>query len=184
MHTTEIPIAMSGELHVAMLKAVPKETRDAIAKFAELDNWHAVWAVCEDWLIILLSAFASELAFAEYGVGVLSICIYAAAVIVIGCRMRGLAALLHDATHGVLARNKIVNFVVGTLLSGYLVGQSFTVYHESHILRHHACFGTKDDPDFQEMIQWGLYDSAEPHLPASAAAVGAFLRNIVFNTFR
>ena len=112
------------------------------------DNWHGVLDVIEDWavvfLFILLSEFVRKL---DMSVTV-KLMVYALAVLVIGARQRGLADCLHQASHHCLASNKKLNFLLGTVFSGYTVFQSFYGYQTSHVRNHHPHLGTLKDPDY------------------------------------
>jgi fatty acid desaturase len=121
---------------------------------SELDNWHSFLVLLEDYSLIGLSA-------------ILTCCVswyfYPLAVLIIGSRQRALATLLHEAAHKTLAKNKYLNFAIGTFFSGYLILQIMGSYRESHVRFHHGHFGDSElDPDYKFAIQQGLYDSNQP----------------------
>ena len=107
----------------------------------------------------LLNHFCIALAVAaaEHSVWLLPL-----SLLIIGSRQRALATLLHEAAHGTLCRNKILNRVLGTWFSGYLIGQSWGAYRRSHVLSHHARLGDLDrDPDYRFYVEAGVYDAKE-----------------------
>src|SRR5262249_10604028 len=81
----------------------------------------------------------------------------------IGARMRALAELLHQSTHGTLTRSRTLGFLLGTLGAGYLVFQGWHSYRKSHVLNHHIDLGSDRDPDTTYHIQLGLYNSQSNH---------------------
>lgn len=124
-----------------------------ICSLAELDNWHCYLALLEDYSLIFLSLIATCY---------LSWALYPLAVLIIGSRQRALATLLHEAGHKTLAKNKYLNFVIGTFLSGYLILQIMESYRDSHVRLHHGHFGDSDlDPDYKFAIAAGLYEEVQ-----------------------
>lgn len=89
---------------------------------------------------------------------------YPVALIIIGSVQRTFANILHEAAHFHFAKNKIINFVGGTILTSYLVFHMFTPYRNSHVGFHHRHFGSpEDDPDYNFHILLGLYETKESH---------------------
>lgn len=120
---------------------------------SELDNWHGLLALLEDYSLIGLSAIATCS---------LSWYLYPLAILIIGSRQRALATLLHEASHRTLAKNKYLNFALGTFFSGYLILQNMGSYRESHVRFHHGHFGDPNlDPDYQFALQQNLYDKTQ-----------------------
>lgn len=128
---------------------VKEQINRHVRELTRLDNWHSVVYLTLDYLIIIaMIALSLRVSFWFYPVSWL----------VIGSRQRGLANLLHAAAHGTLARNRKWNFISGTFLSGYLIGQQFVRYHHSHVVSHHGRFGDPhSDPDYRQHIALGLY---------------------------
>lgn len=115
----------------------------------ELDNWHCWVAFGESCLFIYLAFLIS------YN---LSWYFYPISLILIGSRQRALGTLLHEASHQTMARNKTINFILGTFFSGYLIFQSMSSYSRSHVQGHHSMFGDPEhDPDFKFALSEGLY---------------------------
>lgn len=159
---------------------VKKEIRPLLI----LDNWHCWVALAEDILIIGISVFM-----AHY----VSYYFYPLAVIIIGSRQRALATILHEASHGTMAKNRYLNSAMGTFFSGYLIFQTFSGYRKSHVKGHHGKFGNKsDDPDYKYAMEEGLYspnDSSvgffKKHIvkPFFLSKVPSYLRYLVFFRF-
>ena len=128
-------------------------TRLELRRLATTDNWHALLAVLAGYLIIGAAIVAAESLF----------WLYPLAVLLIGARQRALTTLLHDAAHTRAARNRTLNWLVGTYLSGYLIFQAFKPYRHSHVVCHHGHLGNpRRDPDFQLYLNSGLYSGLTP----------------------
>lgn len=126
------------------------EIRKKIRKLTVLDNWHCIVYLAKDYFIIAV-CIATCLK--------ISMWLYPFAWILIGTRQRGLANILHAASHNTLARNRIWNLVAGTFLSGYLVGQKYVLYCYSHVTNHHGHLGDRSlDPDYKLHLSAGLYE--------------------------
>lgn len=122
-----------------------------IKTLARLDNWHGIQALLEDYFLIITSVLLTYY---------ISWYFYPLAVLVIGARQRALATLLHEAAHSTLAKNKYLNFALGTFFSGYLILQTFTGYKKSHVYYHHRYLGHPVlDPDYYFHISEGLYSN-------------------------
>ncbi|WP_416137796.1 fatty acid desaturase [Halomonas sp. HK25] len=126
------------------------EIKKKIRRLTALDNWHCLLYLAKDYLIIG---------------SCITLCLkvswwfYPLAWLVIGSRQRGLANLLHSASHNTLARNRYWNLIAGTVLSGYLVGQKYVLYCYTHVTQHHGHLGDPiHDPDFQQHLAAGLYE--------------------------
>jgi fatty acid desaturase len=114
----------------------------------KLDNYHCWLAFGEDWLVICFAIWISYCSWYFYPL----------TVILIGSHQRALATLLHEASHHTIAKNRTLNFIMGTFLSGYLIVQSMSSYRKSHVEEHHAHLGVPEkDPDYQFAISQGLY---------------------------
>lgn len=114
-----------------------------------LDNYHSVIALLQDWGIIILAGIVANHYFYLY-----PFCLF-----IIGSRQRALGTLFHDAAHGVAAKNRKLNFLVGSIFSGYWIFLSLPQYKLTHVKNHHAYLGDENiDPDFKYYIDLGLYD--------------------------
>jgi fatty acid desaturase len=86
---------------------------------------------------------------------------YPVTILLIGSRQRALATLLHEAAHQVIAKNRTLNFMMGTFFSGYFILQTMSSYRKSHVEKHHRYFGNPDeDPDYKFAISQGLYQQS------------------------
>lgn len=112
------------------------------------DNWHGPLEIIEHWLIIAAWVWLSIWVWQTQHVA-LGVAVYLLAVFFIGGRQRALAGVLHQACHGTLMRNARMSHILGTLLAGYPVLQSFTGYRASHVVKHHGHFADPQiDPDY------------------------------------
>jgi fatty acid desaturase len=86
--------------------------------------------------------------------------LYPLSIIIIGTRQRAIASLLHEAAHGTLFSARWLNALVGRIICGWPILQSFSAYRTSHVLTHHPHVGdSRRDPDFQYMLEAGVYES-------------------------
>jgi fatty acid desaturase len=67
-------------------------------------------------------------------------------IMLIGARQLGLAILMHDAAHGILARSKGLNEFLGQYLCAYPVFSDLKPYRGYH-LKHHRHTQQPEDPD-------------------------------------
>lgn len=124
------------------------EVRDKLKQLYKSNNYRGLIGILYDYLIISLAIILGS-----YNIG-----FYLLSVVIIGSRQRALATILHDASHLCLAKNKKLNYILGTYFSGYLIGQEFNIYKDSHVKGHHTHLGDPDkDPDYQYHIEAGLY---------------------------
>ena len=121
-----------------------------LLQLRKLDNHHAIIALATDYLII---AGAVYLFMAWSWSAPL-------AILIIGSRQRALQTLLHESAHGTLARNRPLNYLIGTVFSGFLVFQTYRSYVASHVRNHHGSLGDPVvDPDTAQYVRAGLADS-------------------------
>lgn len=113
--------------------------------------------------------------------------LYCVAVIVIGSRINGLGALMHDAAHYRGYANRKLNDFVGEILA-LPTTASMAGYRNSHFA-HHRELNSENDPDWQRNV--GLKEYEFPAPPSSvllhimqylsglktASAVGGFHKN-------
>jgi fatty acid desaturase len=89
---------------------------------------------------------------------------YPIALVLIGSGQRTFANILHEAAHFHFAKNRLLNFIGGTVLTSYLIFHMFTPYRNSHVGFHHRHFGDpENDPDYNFHILLGLYEAKESH---------------------
>jgi fatty acid desaturase len=156
------------------------EIQERIRALNRLDNWHGPVAWLADVFWIGVSVWLC------YGI---SFALYPVALVVIGSRMRALATLLHESAHGILAANRGLNLVLGTVCSAYPILQTHYSYKKSHVATHHPKLGRPDvDPDLMFFIDQGVYRSGLTErqrwlrlvvLPAFGARTLSFVRYLV-----
>ncbi len=118
-------------------------------QLSKCDNYHGILALLMDWGFVILAVLLSNN---------ISFYFYPLTLLLIGSRQRALATLLHEAAHNSIAKNRDLNYVIGTFFSGYWIFQSFNAYKQSHVGAHHGALGDKNkDPDFQYYLSQGLY---------------------------
>lgn len=148
------------------------------------DNWHGPLALLEDYAIIFL-CIASCYYFSWW--------LYPIAVIVIGARQRGLSTILHDAAHGVCARNRRLNMFLGTLATAYPIFQRHYAYKQSHVQTHHPLLGDPvRDPDLSFFIEQGVYTPTSRDryfikmviLPVLGSRTLAYLKYLINNRYK
>ena len=109
-----------------------------LASVRERDTWRGIGMVAHAWAIII-----AAVALVAIWPNPLT---YLFAVVVIGSRQLGLAILMHEGAHGLLARDEQLNLLVSQWLCAYPVGAETRAYRRYH-LKHHAHTQTIDDPD-------------------------------------
>lgn len=135
------------------------EINEKIKPLYILDNWHGPVALLKVYSLIILSILTPA-ALSSY-VGWWPS--YLASVLLIGCEMRALATVFHEAVHRTIARSPWLNYTLGTFGSGYLIIQSWSAYDSTHVFEHHTHLGDKlRDPDYKFHISQGVYRPTHP----------------------
>ena len=150
-----------------------------IAKLHQLDNWHGILQVIEDFIWIF-SAIALSLYSWQQLPFAIGFMIYTLAILIIGARQRGLRVNNHQGTHNCLAKNKTLNYILSTVFGSWLVLESFTGYDHTHNSKtngHHHQLGTLNDVDHVSVVNQGLYNSS-----CTAETVKYFLLTIPLQT--
>ncbi len=83
---------------------------------------------------------------------------YVLAVLPLGSRQQGLGALFHDAAHGLVARSRRWNDLLGAPLAAWPLGLTLAGYRRYHLV-HHRALGTEKDPEVGHrrlLPQWQL----------------------------
>lgn len=128
----------------------------AVRAASRPDNWHGPLEVCEHWLWIAAWCAASVLAFQHAPLWA-AVLVYIVAAFFIGGRQRALAGVLHMATHRAFMAHHRTGNIIGAVLGGYPVLQSFTGYRASHLGEHHGRLGDPErDPDYRQYQDNGL----------------------------
>lgn len=118
-------------------------------KLQELNNWRGLLTLPEDLFWISLAIWMAH----QF------VILYLLALIVIGSRMRGLATILHESSHGTLAKNTFLNNLWG-YIAGYSILQIPAQYYQTHVLQHHCKFGNlQKDPDLKFHLEEGMYEN-------------------------
>ena len=113
------------------------------------DNWHGPIYIVKDYAVV------AALMWLVLGV---SWWFFPLALIMIGAHQRGISTILHDAAHGVLTKNRLLNFLLGTLPTAWPIFQRHFAYKESHVHTHHPFLGRADaDPDLEFFINEGVF---------------------------
>ena len=153
-------------------------------KMLRPDNWHGIAFMIKDYAVIA--------AFVYLAVGV-SWWFYPLSVLMIGAHQRGLSTLLHDSAHGVLTRNRTLNFLLGTFPTAWPIFQRHFAYRESHVLTHHPFLGRADrDPDLEFFIEEGVFRPRSDAgfllrivvLPMLGSKTWAYLKYLIRNRYQ
>lgn len=130
-------------------KGIPfsKEILTELKSLKERNNWYNFFSIGLDWLLIALAITISQL----YP----NIVVYLLAIILIGGRMRGLDNLMHEASHNMLFKSRLLNKWLGSIFVAFPVFTNFKPYRESHY-KHHKYLWTDQDPDTSELKALGL----------------------------
>jgi fatty acid desaturase len=129
----------------------PSHIEQQLRAMGGANTWRGILAVVEDWLLILIAAAA-----VIWGVrhGPCGYVLLIPSWIVIGARMRGLATLMHEAAHKVLAGPRWLNCTLGTICSSWWVVQSLTRYTQTHVREHHPNLNRPSlDPDARQYLR-------------------------------
>lgn len=148
------------------------------------DNWHGIAYLLKDYLVIASFIYIS--------VGV-SWWFYPVSVLMIGAHQRGISTVLHDSAHGVLSRNRALNFLLGTLPTAWLIFQRHFAYRESHVMTHHPYLGRADrDPDLEFFVREGVFTPMPDReylwrvviLPLLGSKTWAYMKYLVRNRYQ
>jgi fatty acid desaturase len=109
-----------------------------------VSSWRGAGLILHAWMVVALAAFGAASAWETHWT--LGLVATPAALIVIGGRQLGLAILMHDGAHGLLARNRKLNNFLGQWPSGAPTGSDLHAYRAYH-LTHHKFTQQPEDPD-------------------------------------
>jgi fatty acid desaturase len=110
---------------------------DEIRAFTRTSDLAGAWALVTTWGVVAATFWA--LARWPHPLG------FAAAVVVLGGRQLALAVAMHEAAHGTLFHNRLLN-EIGGALCGWPVWADVARYRKHHLV-HHNHTGTERDPD-------------------------------------
>ncbi|WP_063769975.1 fatty acid desaturase family protein [Ensifer aridi] len=152
-------------------------------KALSTDNWHGPLYILKDYAVIAACALL---------VLRVSWWFYPLALIIIGAHQRGISTILHDSAHGVLTKNRLLNFLLGTLPTAWPIFQRHFAYKESHVYSHHPFLGRADaDPDLEFFITEGVFTPQTDRsfvwkiiiLPLLGSKTYAYLKYLVRNRY-
>ncbi|MDE0778981.1 MAG: fatty acid desaturase, partial [Nocardioides sp.] len=150
------------------------EILQAVRAASSLDNWHGPLELVRHWFWIAFWCAAAVLSH-EYWSLLATVPVYLVAIFFIGGRQRAIAGVLHMATHRAFMASHRVGSVLGALLGGHPVLQSFTAYRASHLGEHHGRLGDPErDPDYRQYADNGLCGDN-----LGRAALNRYLRKMV-----
>lgn len=151
MRSADVVRAEKNHVEYDFTKISP-QVRRQLRPLGKTDNWHAPLALLLDYAGIAVAVWACL---------AVSWWFYPLALLFIGSTQRALVNLLHESSHKVLAGNPLLNLMLGTIFSGYLVFHLYNPYRATHIGFHHRYLGDPEkDPDYKFHRDCGLYDSA------------------------
>lgn len=101
-------------------------------------SWRGMWLVIHAW-----GTIAASIALMTVWPNPLT---WLVAIMIVGTRQLGLAILMHEAAHGGLHSNKMINEFVGQWLCAVPVGADLASYRSYH-LQHHRFTQQPEDPD-------------------------------------
>ncbi|MBY2941820.1 fatty acid desaturase family protein [Rhizobium leguminosarum] len=148
------------------------------------DNWHGPFYIVKDYAVIATLVWL---------VVDVSWWFYPLAVIMIGAHQRGISTILHDSAHGVLTKNRLLNFLLGTWPTAWPIFQRHFAYKESHVHSHHPFLGRVDaDPDLEFFIKEGVFTPRTDRsfiwkiivLPLLGSKTYAYFRYLVRNRYQ
>jgi fatty acid desaturase len=109
-----------------------------------ISGWRGIALILHAWVVVALAAFGAAWAWqTSWALGMVATPL---ALIVIGGRQLGLAILMHDGAHGLLASNRKLNNWLGEWPSGAATGSDLHAYRAYH-LTHHKFTQQPEDPD-------------------------------------
>lgn len=165
--TTSLPARPQSHINLDFSKLAP-DVRKKLRALCEVDNHHGILGVLFDYAVVAFAIYLS--------VGV-SFWFYPVSLILIGSTQRAMVNLLHESSHKVLARNRTLNVLLGTVFTGHLVFHLYNPYRSSHIGFHHRHLGDEEkDPDYKFHRECDIYDPTTSNR-------AFFLRNILFAMF-
>lgn len=153
---TEMPVSLSAKLGDTCVRDIPRLlSKQEIRNLSQIDSVKFTAVALLEVGLIVAAVWISETWFNPLT--------YALAVLVIGSRINGLGALIHDAAHYRGYTNRAVNDFVGELLA-LPTSASMAGYRNSHFAHHRELNGDKD-PDWQRNV--GLPEFEFPARPAN-----------------
>ena len=138
----------SGETTLDAKVELPRyDRRRVIADVRELSRvnpWRSTWMIGFNWIVIAAACVGAVWSGQWWA--------YLLAILVIGTRQHALTVLMHEGSHYLLYRNRVVNDVVCDLFCAFPMAMSTTLFRATHV-KHHLYTNTDQDPDFQQWEQ-------------------------------
>jgi fatty acid desaturase len=151
---TEAVVARSAKLGDGCVREIPRLlTKEEIRDLSRIDSVKFTAAALLEFGLIVAAVWISVTWWNPV--------IYALAVVVIGSRINGLGALMHDAAHYRGYANRELNDFVGELLA-LPTSSSMAGYRNTHFA-HHRELNSSNDPDWQRNV--GLVEFEFPAPP-------------------
>jgi fatty acid desaturase len=153
---TEVPVSLSARLGDSCIQDIPRLlSKEEIRDLSRIDSVKFTAVAVLEVGLIAVAVWVSETWFNPLT--------YVLAVLVVGSRINGLGALIHDAAHYRGYANRALNDFVGELLA-LPTSASMAGYRNSHFA-HHRELNSDKDPDWQRNV--GLAEFEFPAPPAS-----------------
>ena len=146
-------VARSARLGDSCLQDIPRLlSKDEIRNLSQIDSVKFTAAALLEFAQIAAAIWISEIWWNPL--------IYALAVLVIGSRINGLGALMHDTAHYRAYANRSLNDFVGEILA-LPTSSSMAGYRNSHFA-HHRELNSENDPDWQRNLGMKEYEFPAP----------------------
>src|SRR6202140_2601113 len=153
---TDVVVARSAKLGDSCLRDIPRLlSKEEIRNLSQIDSVKFTLAAVFEFSLMAAAVWISQTWWNPL--------IYALAVVVIGSRINGLGALMHDAAHYRGYTNRQLNDFVGEILA-LPTSASMAGYRNSHFA-HHRELNSENDPDWQRNA--GLKEFEFPASPSS-----------------
>jgi fatty acid desaturase len=150
---TEAVVARSAKLGDSCVREIPRLlTKEEIRDLSQIDSVKFTAAALLEFGLIAAAVWISETWWNPV--------VYVLAVIVVGSRINGLGALMHDAAHYRGYANRELNDFVGELLA-LPTSSSMAGYRNTHFA-HHRELNSDNDPDWQRNLGLVEYEFPAP----------------------
>ena len=150
---TDAVVARSAKLGDCCVRDIPRLlSKEEIRDLAQIDSVKFTAAAVLEFGLIAAAVWISETWWNPL--------IYVLAVIVIGSRINGLGALMHDAAHYRGYTNRQLNDFIGEILA-LPTSASMAGYRNTHFA-HHRELNSENDPDWQRNVGLKEYEFPAP----------------------
>ncbi|WP_213773516.1 fatty acid desaturase family protein [Bradyrhizobium sp. dw_78] len=153
---TDAVVARSAKLGDSCLRDIPRLlSKEEIRNLSQIDSTRFTLTALLEFGLIAAAIWISETWWSPL--------VYALAVVVIGSRINGLGALMHDAAHYRGYANRKLNDFIGEVIA-LPTSASMAGYRNTHFA-HHRELNSENDPDWQRNV--GLKEYEFPASPGS-----------------